>query len=156
LEAPGDYFVYVGGFGSVQLNDPFAPASGPGAGSEGTYDELFSIEESDVDFYSFDVEPGDVVGATVSGSAGRILLIDPEGKEVIGSSQDATFIAPEETELPGGDDDALFRLRRPPLEREPDAATATGTPPARLATSTSRSSTAATTPTRSARRTSAG
>lgn len=110
---------------------------------------LFSIEESDTNFYSLNVEAGDIVGATVSGSAGRIVLIDPEGVEVIGSSQDATFIAPEQTELPGGGNavlahvadtpgryavgietgfgeyDALFRLRRPPLESEPDAATQT-------------------------------
>jgi hypothetical protein len=106
IPTTGDYFVMVAGFRSLPRN-PFDPASGPGAQSEGGYHLAVDLGASDVDFYSFDLKAGDVVGATVTGSASRLTLFAAGGKQLMGSEQDATFIYPAQSPLPGGGDATL-------------------------------------------------
>ncbi|NNE94949.1 MAG: hypothetical protein HKN24_02880 [Acidimicrobiales bacterium] len=101
----GDYFVSVGGFGAFVPEDPTNPAS-PSVtgevGSEGGYDLTLSVREPAIDFYSFDLKAGDIVGATVVGAGVRLELLNDAGTLLIGSSQDITFIHPPVSPLPGG------------------------------------------------------
>jgi hypothetical protein len=103
LPAAGDYFVSVVGFGSSPVPpDPFDSGSGLGAGSEGAYDVTFGLDASDVDTYAVNLRAGDVVGGTVTGSATRLTVFDPSGKQVFGSGQDVSGIFPILSPLPGG------------------------------------------------------
>lgn len=97
----GNYFVSVLGFGSFQ-EGPFDSASGDGIGSEGPYLVTFGLDAEDIDFYAVDLRPGDVVGASVTGSAGFLAPYDPGGRERGGSVFDASFIYPAASPLPGG------------------------------------------------------
>ena len=98
----GDYFVSIGGYGSFALDDPFDSSSGLGARSEGTYDVLISLDGGDSDFFSFDLEPGDILGASVSGAGTMLRLFAPDGELRVASSQDVTFLHPGASSLPGG------------------------------------------------------
>ena len=102
----GDYFVSVGGFGSFVPADPTDPAS-PSVtgevGSEGSYDiELSLLPPADIDVYDFELQAGDIVGATVRGGGLRLELYADDDGLLIGSSQDVTFIHPPVSPLPGG------------------------------------------------------
>jgi hypothetical protein len=97
----GQYFVAITGFSAVP-EDPFDSGSGTGAASEGPYRVTITAAQADHDYYAVRLRKGDVLGASVSGGASRIVLYNPSGVEVMGSSQDATFIYPAETPLPGG------------------------------------------------------
>jgi hypothetical protein len=97
----GDYYLMVTGYNSLPA-DPFDPASGDGAGSEGPYNLLLDVAHYDVDYYSVQLRKGDVLGTSVTGAPGTITLYDPAGREVHGSSQDLTFIYPPNSPLPGG------------------------------------------------------
>lgn len=101
IPAAGEYYVSMEGFGSFQ-QDPFDSGSGIGAGSEGRYTATFGRNASDVDMFSVALEPGDVVSASVAGSAGILQVFAPDGTEVMGSAQDASFIYPASTQLTGG------------------------------------------------------
>lgn len=102
----GDYYVSVGGFGAFvpeDGTDPASPSVTGEVGSEGIYDVTFSVlPPLDVDFYSFDLQAGDIVGATARGGGLRLELYGQDGTLLIGSSQDATFIHPVVSPLPGG------------------------------------------------------
>lgn len=102
----GDYFVSVGGFGAFVPEDPTDPNS-PSVtgdlGSEGVYDITLSVlGEPDIDFYGFDLQAGDIVGATAGGGGVGLALFDGSGTLLIGSRQDVTFIHPPVSPLPGG------------------------------------------------------
>jgi hypothetical protein len=97
----GTYFVAVSGFNSRPA-DPFNPASGNGAGSEGPYDLTITAGRADIDVFAVELRAGDVVGNSVSGAAPEITLYDPAEDNVMGSTQDATFIYPSASPLPGG------------------------------------------------------
>ncbi|ROT33605.1 PPC domain-containing protein [Micromonospora sp. HM5-17] len=99
--ADGSYYVLVTGFPSLPA-DPFDPASGNGAGSEGPYDLRIDTAEQDVDVYAVRLRPGDVLGVSVAGSAARVTVYDPRRREVHGSAQDLTGIYPADSPLPGG------------------------------------------------------
>jgi len=101
VPADGDYFVNVGGYPTFP-EDPFDPASGDGAGSEGAYTVTFGLDTVDLDHYAVVLEAGDVVGASVTGAAAELVMFDPSGRNVIGSTQDASFIYPGASPLPGG------------------------------------------------------
>lgn len=101
VPADGDYFVAIEGCCTFQ-QDPFDSGSGIGVDTEGPYTIRISRNASESDFYSFDLERGDVVSATVEGGAFNIRLFAPNGTEVMGSSQDASFIYPADTQLTGG------------------------------------------------------
>lgn len=101
VQTGGTYYVAVAGYDSLPA-DPDDPASGPGAASEGAYNLTITAGEDDLDFYAVKLRPGDVLGATVKGSAAYITVYDTDPREVHGSDQDATFIYPPESPLPGG------------------------------------------------------
>jgi hypothetical protein len=86
----------------VVPEDPFDSGSGGGAASEGPYNVAITMGETDLDFYAVRLRKGDVLGASVEGSAARLAIHDPSGADVHGSTQDLTFIFPAETSLPGG------------------------------------------------------
>lgn len=102
----GDYFVSVGGWGAfvpVDPTDPASPSVTGQVGSEGSYDVALSLlPPAGTDFYSFDLQAGDIVGATVGGAGVRLELYSEDGGLLIGSSQDVTFIHPAVSPLPGG------------------------------------------------------
>jgi hypothetical protein len=100
--ADGDYFVSVAGWGSFGPIDPFDSSSGFGADSEGDYEIILSIDvDQDMDFYSVDLEAGDIVGATVSQGAHHLTLRDALGNELVGSGQEMS-IYPDLSPLPTG------------------------------------------------------
>ncbi|MDG4790953.1 PPC domain-containing protein [Micromonospora sp. WMMD1102] len=99
--ADGDYYVAVVGFPSIP-EDPFDSGSGAGAASEGPYQVTLATAEQDTDFFAVRLRPGDVLGASVAGSAAKITVYDSDGREVHGSDQDASGIYPPNSPLPGG------------------------------------------------------
>jgi len=109
LPADGPYFLSVAGFPDAFPGDPFDPASGSGGGSEGRY-RLSATTGADIDSFAIELEPGDVVGASVVGAGGQLDLADPAGTLVIGSSQDASYIYPASTPLPGGGNAVLAHV----------------------------------------------
>lgn len=105
----GDYFVSVTGFPNIPEH-PFDPGSGGPAGSEGGYWIAFGLDVTDVDYYGVDLEPGDVVGASVTGASTELALRGPAGRTRIRSNQDMTFIFPAGTPLPGGGNAVLAHV----------------------------------------------
>lgn len=97
----GDYYVAVTGY-PVLPADPMDSGSGDGVGSEGPYTLTLSVGGQDQDFYAVRLRAGDVLGATVKGSATYLTVYDTVPREVHGSNQDATFIYPAASPLPGG------------------------------------------------------
>ncbi|GGK82177.1 DVUA0089 family protein [Ornithinimicrobium pekingense] len=101
VPADGTYYAFVAGFPTFPL-DPFDSASGDGAGSEGPYELSITQVEQDTDVFAVDLEEGDVLGLSVSGSATVLDVLEPDGTLVHGSEQDASFIYPLASPLPGG------------------------------------------------------
>ncbi|GGK91239.1 PPC domain-containing protein [Mangrovihabitans endophyticus] len=101
VPADGTYYAMVASYASLP-SDPFDPASGPGANTEGPYTVTITSAADDTDFYAIRLRPGDVLGARVTGSAGYLTVYDTQPREVHGSSQDASFIYPMDSPLPGG------------------------------------------------------
>ncbi|WP_306214048.1 PPC domain-containing protein [Actinoplanes sp. RD1] len=97
----GTYYVAIEGWPS-QPQDPFDSGSGLAPGTEGDYSVTISSAVADQDFYAIQLRPGDVLGASVKGSATYLTVYDTDPKEVHGSSQDATSIYPPQSPLPGG------------------------------------------------------
>jgi len=114
VAAPADgwYFVCVGGFTPWGIDlellpaDPFDPASGPGAGSEGEYELILGRDfrdPGDVDFFRFELREGDVIGATVAGGGQRASLVSLDSGELVTADRrDLSGIYPEASPLPGG------------------------------------------------------
>ncbi len=100
----GLFYIMVSGLGpgTALPEDPFDPASGLGAGSEGEYDLLITTALDDVDVYALDLRAGDVIGATLKGAGNQLQVFDTSGIEVIGSSQDLSALYPVSSPLPGG------------------------------------------------------
>ncbi len=109
----GTYFVVVAGFypfaddeADMLPGDPFDSASGPGIGSEGTYDLVLGLDRPappDLDFYRFELRAGDVVGTTVLGGARRVSLFDPAGARKVASfGRDLSGLYSDASPLPGG------------------------------------------------------
>src|SRR5262249_3367528 len=99
--ATSAYFVAIGGFPSVIPADPFDSSSGPGVGSEGDYVVTIGVSDPDVDFYSFDLKAGDIVGAALRGSADFLGLIHPDGTLLAGTFLDLSASYPASAPLPG-------------------------------------------------------
>jgi hypothetical protein len=97
----GTYYVAVAGY-PVLPDDPFDSGSGTGVGSEGPYTVTISAGGQDRDFFAVRLRAGDVLGATVKGSATYLTVYDTVPREVHGSDQDATYIYPADSLLPGG------------------------------------------------------
>ncbi len=103
----GSYYVSVGSWLSEVPSNPFNSASGIGIGSEGPYDVTIGLDSSDSDYFSFDLEAGDIFAATISGASPALVFLDPTGVTRIGSDDDASFIYPGSSPLPGGGNAAL-------------------------------------------------
>jgi hypothetical protein len=80
-------------------------------GEDAAVDIDGSVSFSDVDYFKFVLEPGDVFGANIAGSPDlRLSLRDSQGVELIGSSSDLSSIYPDASPLPGGGDASLSRV----------------------------------------------
>ncbi|MET0492676.1 MAG: PPC domain-containing protein, partial [Actinoplanes sp.] len=104
VPATGTYYVAVAGYsldGPLPA-DPNDPASGAGGGSEGPYTVTIASGTTDKDFFAIKLRAGDVLGASVKGSAGYLTVYDTDPREVHGSDQDASSIYPMDSKLPGG------------------------------------------------------
>jgi hypothetical protein len=99
--AGGTYFAAVAGFGADPV-DPFDSSVGFGAGSEGPYSVTFTAGAVDSDVYGVKLRAGDVLGASITGSASELDIYDSTGRLVHGSQQDASSIYPMASPLPGG------------------------------------------------------
>ncbi|MDX8053878.1 hypothetical protein SK571_31295 [Lentzea sp. BCCO 10_0798] len=91
---------------SVELTagaDHFVRVTG-GPNSSGTYELTLGTGEGkgDKDFFAIDLKAGDVVGASVTGSARKVVVHDTRGREVQGSRQDFSVVYPATSPLPGG------------------------------------------------------
>ena len=104
VPATGTYYVAVAGYSleGPLPGDPNDPASGAGGGSEGPYTVTISTGTTDKDFFAIKLRAGDVLGASVKGSAGYLTVYDTDPREVHGSDQDASSIYPMDSKLPGG------------------------------------------------------
>jgi methionine-rich copper-binding protein CopC len=86
------------------------------AGEDVAVDVTGSVSFSDVDYFKFTLNSGDVFGANISGGTLRLSLRDANGVELIGSSQDASSIYPDASPLPGGGSASLARVIDAPGE----------------------------------------
>jgi hypothetical protein len=101
VPAAGTFYVAVAGYGGEPV-DPFDSSVGIGDGSEGPYTVTITAGAVDADFYAIKLRAGDVLGASVKGSATSLDIYDSAQRLVHGSEQDASFIYPFESPLPGG------------------------------------------------------
>jgi len=101
LPVSGTFYAVVAGYRGLPT-DPFDPAAGTGGGSEGPYNVTLTVGGVDTDYYAVKLKPGDVIGASVTGSPSTITVYDTTPREVHGSSQDASSIYPMASPLPGG------------------------------------------------------
>jgi hypothetical protein len=88
LAAGADYFVRVTGTLTTSGAYELTLAAGEGKG--------------DKDFFAVDLKAGDVIGASVTGAARKVVVHDTRGREVMGSRQDFSGVYPKENPLPGG------------------------------------------------------
>ncbi|KGN31737.1 hypothetical protein N802_03315 [Knoellia sinensis KCTC 19936] len=109
IATTGTYYVVVAGFraGGPLPRDPFDSGSGSqggrGGGDLGNYTLLLRAAQVDADFYAVNLAKGDVLGATVDGSADSLTVFRPDGTQMVGGDQtDASFLFPPESPLPGG------------------------------------------------------
>ncbi|MEU4216823.1 PPC domain-containing protein [Actinoplanes sp. NPDC026623] len=101
VPATGTFYAIVAAYSGLPA-DPFDPASGDGGASEGPYTVTISAASDDTDFFAVKLKAGDVLGASVKGSAAYLTVYDTVPREVHGSDQDASFIYPMDSLLPGG------------------------------------------------------
>ncbi|MEM6337408.1 MAG: hypothetical protein AAF752_12630, partial [Bacteroidota bacterium] len=100
--ATGTYYFVVRGFGRGFQSDPFDSSSGVGIASEGDYTLTMGLSALDVDFYTIDLDQGDVLGVNALFGALGINVYGPDGTNYQGSSQDLSFIYAPDSPLPGG------------------------------------------------------
>ena len=93
VPSPGTYYVAIGSFGNSSPADPFDSSTGNGSGGTGTYDATIGINAFNRDFYSFDLEAGDIIAAAVDGSSG-IALYGPGGSVRQASSANLSSLNP--------------------------------------------------------------
>lgn len=96
------YFIAVGNF---TPRDPFDPASGPSVITEGPYTleaSLLTEELSDVDTYAIEAGRGEVIGASVHGSARRLAVLDARGRTIQAAAADPGAVYPQRSPLPRG------------------------------------------------------
>ncbi|GAA3384523.1 hypothetical protein [Cryptosporangium minutisporangium] len=110
IPADGEYFISVGAYDSAVPEDPFDSGSGRGVGSEGAYSITFGLDADDVDFYQLDLRPGDVLGASITGSGRELSVRDPEHHLRLTSRQDQSGIYPPTSPLPGGGNAVLAHV----------------------------------------------
>ena len=101
VTATGAYYAMVIGY-SANPADPTDPASGDGFGSEGPYSVRIVSAEDDRDYFAVKLRKGDVLAASVKGSATYLTVYDTQPREVHGSGQDFSAVYPMSSPLPGG------------------------------------------------------
>ena len=102
--ATGTYFVMVTVFPGLLPADPFDPSSGPGVGTEGDYSVTIDLVDPPTsDFYSFDLEAGDIIGAALFRGADRLNLYGPDGALRVGTFFSGNALFPESSPLPGSE-----------------------------------------------------
>ncbi len=96
------YYAMVAGCCGIPT-DPFDSGSGQGVASTGRYEVDFRIGDSgglgDTDVFLVDLDPGDVLVASVAGSPAQVDLIDPRDRLVMGSAQSVSFAYPATSPL---------------------------------------------------------
>lgn len=108
-EAPGTYYVMVGGYAFDPLPaDPFDSGSGAGGADTGAYRVSIASRTLDTDYYSVRLRPGDVVGAGAEGSATGLTVRTPSGEQRVGGiGTDASSLYPPTSPLIGGGNTAI-------------------------------------------------
>ena len=104
------FYIEVGGFNTAIFPttvlsfplDAFDSSSGPGAGSQGDYDIIISRNDVDNDFYSFDLEAGDIVGVNLFGGGAVIGLFAENQDLLVATGFETSGIYPPSSPLPGG------------------------------------------------------
>ncbi|MEX2016741.1 MAG: hypothetical protein WD873_08855, partial [Candidatus Hydrogenedentales bacterium] len=96
----GTYYVSVGAFLSPFPNDPFDSSSGEGPGETGPYQLTIGVDRVNPDFFSIDLEAGDVLGVAVNDAADHVSLFDPSGALRVATSLSVGFIFPQPSPLP--------------------------------------------------------
>lgn len=117
VPAGGTYVVAVGGAtgggGDGLPTDPLTPGTGPGAGSEGSYQVVIGVAAPtphDRDCYRAAVRPGDVLGATVLGASGVEIVSLGDEELVATSGGDLSGLYPAVSSLPGGGEGTVARV----------------------------------------------
>ncbi|MEM7432701.1 MAG: DVUA0089 family protein [Pseudomonadota bacterium] len=108
FDAAGTYYVFVGGFNNFPTDpnsfptDRTDPSSGPRFGSEGPYEVTITRVEQDVDYYSFDLDAGDIISANAFGGGEFIGLFNPAGSLLVATPIDTGGAYPASSPLPLG------------------------------------------------------
>lgn len=101
--AAGTYYVLIGGFALNPLPaDPNDSGSGAGGADTGDYKLTVSSAVVDKDYYAVKLRKGDVLGGSVTGAAGRLVVHHVNGEQRHGSEQDASSLYPPTSPLPAG------------------------------------------------------
>ena len=95
----GAYYLAVGGFfGSATPfdlpNDANTGGTGPGSGSTGNYSLLVGLAAGDQDFFSVELEAGDILQAGFASGFAHTSIRAPDGSEMIGSFFNLSSVFP--------------------------------------------------------------
>jgi hypothetical protein len=82
-------------------------ALGFDAGEDNAFDITGTLAAGDLDFFTFDLEPGDILGVNRIGAGSAVRVNDPAGVLLVNTATDASFIYPVSSPLPGGGGRAL-------------------------------------------------
>lgn len=103
VPAAGDYYVMIGGYADFPIpQDPTDSGSGAGGAETGNYGVTISSAQVDKDYYAVKLRKGDVLGGSVTGGAGRLVVHRADGEKMHASEQDASSLYPATSPLPGG------------------------------------------------------
>jgi len=106
VRSTGDYYLVVQGGGTFDVD------TGEVRVTTGGYRVSGTARPGDRDVYAVDLQAGDVLGGSVSGSAALLSIFDTKGVEVHGSPQDVSFLYPSTSPLPGGGNAATEHVAR--------------------------------------------
>lgn len=114
VDTTGTFYVVVAGFrfGGPLPADPNDSGGGSqgglGGADIGDYSLLVQAAQVDADHFAVNLAKGDVLGATIEGSADSLTVWKPDGAQRVGGDQtDASFLFPPESPLPGGGNTAI-------------------------------------------------
>ena len=94
-----EYYVIVRGINSDWPSDPFDPTSGPKVGSEGPYTLMLGLDATDSDWFSMDLNAGDVISASLGLEALRVRFADVSGDVLMNSNLDRSVVLPDNSPL---------------------------------------------------------
>jgi hypothetical protein len=104
IPSTGDYFVVVAGKSPAGdfPADPNNSGSGFGSADTGAYKVLIAAAPVDKDFYSVQLDKGDVLGGALAVGGKRVTVIRPNGTEAVGSDVSVSARIPASSPLPRG------------------------------------------------------